>query len=52
MSKRDMIILMVVTEKPELEIMITDALDAPFNAQGKQHPGWVIFGSSTCRCRC
>jgi hypothetical protein len=41
MSKRDVIILMVVTEKPELEIMITDALDAPFNVQGKQHPGKV-----------
>ena len=41
MSKRDMIILMVVAEKPELEIMITDALDATFNVQVKQHPGKV-----------
>jgi hypothetical protein len=38
MSKRDMIISMVVAEKPELEIMITDALDAPFNVQGKHPP--------------
>ena len=41
MSKRDAIISMVVAEKPELEIMITDALDAPFNVQGKQRPGKV-----------
>ena len=36
-----MIILMVVAEKLELEIMITDALDATFNVQVKQHPGKV-----------
>ncbi len=41
MSKRDAIISMVVVEKPELEIMITDTLDAPFNVQGKQRPSKV-----------
>jgi hypothetical protein len=44
MGQRDTIISAVVAEKPELEILITDLLDALFNAQsncqrpGKTHP--------------
>jgi hypothetical protein len=33
------IIAEVVKEKPELQILITDALDAPFNVQNCQRPG-------------
>ena len=33
MGQRDAIISAVVPEKPELEILITDALDALFNVQ-------------------
>jgi hypothetical protein len=39
MRQRDAIIAEVVKEKPELQILITDALDAPFNVQNCQHPG-------------
>ncbi len=41
MSKQDLIILVMIMESPKLEIMITDALDAPFNIQRNQHPGKV-----------
>jgi len=58
MRQRGAIIAEVVREKPELEILITDALDAPFIVQNRQRPGkmhrvekLVIFGSITSRCR-
>ena len=59
MRQRDVIIAEVVREKPELEILITDALDAPFIVQNRQRPGkmhrveekLVIFGSITSRSR-
>ena len=35
MRQRDAIIAEVVREKPELEILITDALDAPFIIQNR-----------------
>ncbi|KAL3810895.1 hypothetical protein ACHAXA_000424 [Cyclostephanos tholiformis] len=41
MNKHDAFISMVVPEKPKLEIVIMDALDAPCNVQGKQHPDKV-----------
>ena len=39
MRQRDAIIAEVVKEKPELEILITDALDVPFFIQNRQCPG-------------
>jgi len=39
MRQRGAIIAEVVREKPELEILITDALDAPFYVQNRQRPG-------------
>jgi hypothetical protein len=41
MRQRDAIIAEVTAFKPELEILITDALDAPFNVQNRQHPGKI-----------
>ena len=39
MRQHDAIIAEVVKEKPELQILITDALDAPFNVQNRHRPG-------------
>ena len=39
MRQRDAIIAEVIAVKPELEICVTDALDAPFNVQYHQRPG-------------
>jgi hypothetical protein len=39
MRQRNAIIAEVVKEKPELEILITDALDAPFLVENRQRPG-------------
>ena len=39
MRQRNAIIAEVVKEKPELEILITDALDAPFIVENRQRPG-------------
>ena len=39
MRQRNAIIAEVVKQKPELQILITDALDAPFNVQNCQRPG-------------
>ena len=39
MRQHNAIIAEVVKEKPELEILITDALDAPFLVQNCQRPG-------------
>ena len=39
MRQRNAIIAEVVKEKPELEILITDALDAPFIVENRQCPG-------------
>ncbi len=50
LSKQDLIILVVVTEKPELEIMITDAVDARVKSIASR--SWWIFVSATSRCRC
>jgi hypothetical protein len=41
MRQRDAIIAEVTAFKPELEILITDALDAPFNVQNRQRPGKI-----------
>ena len=41
MRQRNAIIAEVLKEKPELQILITDALDAPSNVQNCQHPGQV-----------
>jgi hypothetical protein len=39
LRQRDAIIAEVVKEKPEIEILIRDALDAPFCIQNRQRPG-------------
>jgi hypothetical protein len=39
MRQHNVIIAEVVKEKPELEILITDALDAPFLVENRQRPG-------------
>ena len=41
MRQRNAIIAEVLKEKPELQILITDALDAPSNVQNCQRPGQV-----------
>ena len=41
MRQRNAIIAEVVKEKPELEILITDALDAPFIVENRQRPGKI-----------
>ena len=58
MRQRDAIIAEVAKEKPEIQIIITDALDAPFYVQNCQHPGkghhvekWWLFGSIMSRCQ-
>jgi hypothetical protein len=39
MRQRNAIISEVIAVKPELEILIMDALDEPFNVQNCQRPG-------------
>ncbi len=42
MRQRDAIIAEVIAVKPELKILITYALDGPFNVQNRQRPGKII----------
>ncbi len=42
MRQRDATIADVTAFKPELEILITDASDAPFNVRNRQRPGKFI----------